>query len=81
MRVLIDDQAMSIRSWFDRISVRFQGRGVGNGSYRVSNANVSLRLGTSLNSVQGSAVTLTVNRETTFEVPEYGVISDEIEFR
>ena len=80
MRVFIDDRNMSIQGHYKRISIRFQGRGIANGSYVVSNATVALRLGTTLNIVDGTEVSLEVKGQNSFEVPEHGVVTDEVAF-
>jgi len=81
MRVLLDDP-LKPEHTTGRISIRFQGRGVGNGVYRVINATVSQRNGTSLDIIPESKVTpLTVEGQASFDVPEYGVVTDEIETR
>ena len=81
MRVLIDDQSLALdRS--GRISIRFQGRGSGNGVYRVTNATVTLRSGTTLNIIGGSEVAgISVQGQRSFDVPEYGIVTDEIVVR
>ena len=81
MRVLVDDDSLRLNNT-GRISIRFQGRGSGNGAYRVTNAAVTLRNGTSLNIVPGSQVSsLSVQGQRSFEVPEFGAVTDEVSIR
>jgi len=81
MRVLIDDESLQ-RNQTGRIVIRFQGRGSGNGAYSVSNATVTLRSGNSLNIVEGSDVSpLLVQGRGSFEVPQFGVVTDEVAVR
>ena len=81
MRVLIDDSALTLNR-SRRISVRFQGRGTGNGQYIVSNATVALRRETSLNiSRQSEVSVVTVGGQTKFDVPETGLVTDELTIR
>uniref|UniRef100_H2ZA56 Tyrosinase copper-binding domain-containing protein n=1 Tax=Ciona savignyi TaxID=51511 RepID=H2ZA56_CIOSA len=78
LRVLIDDAAMTLVN-LNTIRVRFQGRGPGNGSYGVSSAYVGVRQGNTLNLRPGSnAPPITIAGQSSFTVPETGIISDEL---
>lgn len=82
LRVLIDSSAMSLAESTNRINVRFHGRGEGNGSYRVNGATAALRSGTSLNIASGTkASVITAGGQASFDVPEYGLISDDVTIR
>ena len=78
MRVLIDNQSLALDRT-GRISIRFQGRGSGNGVYRVTNATVTLRSGTTLNIIGGNEIS--VQGQRSFDVPEYGIVTDDVEIR
>ena len=81
MRVLIDDLSL-VLDRTGRISIRFQGRGFGNGVYRVTNATVTLRNENTLNIIGGSEVSgISVQGQKSFDVPEYGIVTDEVEIR
>jgi len=74
---LIDDGART-STRFQRLRVRFQGRGPGGGAYAVAVAHVGRRSGTTSN-VSGASVSVTVNDQRSFAVPEFGLISDEVD--
>ncbi|XP_076816375.1 uncharacterized protein LOC143462197 isoform X1 [Clavelina lepadiformis] len=77
MRVLIDDRAMTMSNLQNVVAVRFQGRGPGGGSYRVTRAYVGYRNGTTVDLRPDIQVAnIEVNGQSTFDVPEGGVISD-----
>nr|XP_026694191.1 uncharacterized protein LOC100180038 isoform X2 [Ciona intestinalis] len=77
-RILIDDAAMTLTN-FNTIRVRFQGRGEGFGAYGILSAYVGVQRGNSLNLRQGSnRPPITVNGQSSFTVPETGIISDEM---
>ena len=82
-RVLINHNSMTkVNSPFYRIKIRFHGRGEGHGSYRINNATVSWRSEKSLNVLPSEKVSvLTVNGQTSFDVIEQGVITDEADIR
>ena len=77
--MLISSKAMSLANTSDKIKIRFHGRGEGYGSYRVTRATVAIRSGTSLNIAEGSvAADVTVDGQSSFDVPEYGLITDDV---
>ena len=79
LRVLISSKVMSLINTTDNIKIRFHGRGEGYGSYRVTRATVAIRSGTSLNIAEGSAAAdVTVDGQSSFDVPEYGLITDDV---
>ena len=81
-RVLISSKVMKFVNTTNKIKIRFHGRGEGYGSYRVTRATVAIRSGTSLNIAEGSAVAdVTVDGQSSFDVPEYGLITDHVTIR
>ena len=80
IRVLIEERYFDHLP--DRIRIRFQGRGAGNGVYRVSDVTVTQRSNQSLNIVKESEVrSIFFEGERSFDVPEVGIITDELEIR
>ena len=81
-RVLISSKVMKFVNTTNKIKIRFHGRGEGYGSYRVTRATVAIRSGTSLNIAAGSAAAdITVDGQSSFDVPEYGIITDDVTIR
>ena len=81
MRVLIREEFFALKP-INRISIRFQGRGTGNGVYRISDATLTQRSNQSLNIVKDSEVrSIFCDGERSFDVPEMGIITDELEIR
>ena len=81
MRILIREDCFKPKSK-NRIKILFQGRGPGNGVYRISDATLTQRSNQSLNIVKDSEVkSIYCDKQKSFDVPEEGIITDELEIR